>query len=388
MTIGSRLKQRRLSLGYTLDDIKQLLSNNGVQISKAALSKYELDKSVPKATTLFYLSQVLNVSSEYFLKKINFEINWIAFRKTTKLNKKEEERIKFIAKEQVEAQLFLNDLIKEDIEYTLPRYEINSLEEIEKVAEDLRIKWKIFNWAIESLTSILEEKSIFIVDVDSNTGFDGLSGMIDGKKPIIISVGENTIDRKRLNIAHELGHLVLKTNKINEEKAAFRFAGAFLINKENLFNSIGKKRRNIDIRELLILKEEYGISIQALIRRCFDLEIINESEYKRLNIYMRSTGLHLKEPGNCKNKEVPTKVKSRLFRAISEGLTTESEVLSRFPNLSSEINGVIMISDWNNKSEEYKIKKLEESAVSLLDEYEEGGSLADFEIYDDIQDIK
>jgi Zn-dependent peptidase ImmA (M78 family) len=389
MTIGSRLKQRRLSLGYTLDDLRLLVLKNGFKISKAALSKYELDKSIPRATNLFFLSQALSVSSDYFLKNTNFEINWIAFRKTTKLSKKEEERIKFIAKEQVEAQLFLNNLIKEGIsEYNLPQFEVDTLEKADEVASEIRKDWKIYNWPIESLTSLLEERSIFIVDIDSNIGFDGLSGMVDGIKPIIITVGKNTIDRKRFNISHELGHLVLKSKNIDEEKVAYRFAGAFLIQKESIFNAIGKKRRNIDIRELQILKEEYGISIQALIRRCYDLEIINESEYKRLNIYMRTNGIHLKEPGMCKNKEVPTKVKSRLLRAISEGLTTESEVLCRFPNLSNEINGDIMGTVWDNITEESKNKKLEESAKILLSEYEKGGSLAGFDIYDDVMDIE
>ena len=50
MTIGNKLRQRRLSLGYTLDELRELISNQGVTISKASLSKYELDKSVPRAT--------------------------------------------------------------------------------------------------------------------------------------------------------------------------------------------------------------------------------------------------------------------------------------------------------------------------------------------------
>ena len=389
MTIGSKLRQRRLSLGYTLDNIKSSLESKNITISKAALSEYELDKSVPKATNLYNLCQVLDISSEYLLKKTNFEINWIAFRKTSRLAKKEEVRIKFIAKEQVEAQLFLSDVINDYYkEEELPQFQVNSFDDAEDAAKKLREYWKIYTWPIESITSLLEERSIFIVDIDSEVGFDGLSGKIDGKKPIIITVGKNTIDRKRLNIAHELGHLVLKINEIDKEKAAFRFAAAFLIQKENIFNVIGKKRRYIDIRELQILKEEYGISIQALIRRCYDLNIIKESEYKRLNIYMRSNGLHTNEPGICHNKEIPTKIKSRLLRSISEGLTTESEVLSRFPGLSNEINRVIMNNDWNEKTNGDKNKILIESARALLDEYKTGGSLADFDLYDDIMDIE
>lgn len=387
MSIGSRLKQRRLNLGYSLDDVNKLLVANGTPISKAALSKYELEKSIPKASNLFHLCKVLDVSSEYFLKTNNFEVNWIAFRKTSKFTVKEENRIKSIAKEQIEAQIFLDGIIDNTkVETKLPNYKISSLEDAENVAEKLRNEWKIDSWPIESVTNLLEEKNIFVIDVSSEKRFDGLSGKADDKMPIIITIGENSTDRKRLNLSHELGHLILDIKDLDEEAAAFRFAGAFLIQKDIMFNTIGKKRRNIDIRELIILKEEYGVSIQALIRRCYDLEIINQTEYKRLNIYMRANGLHLLEPGSCDHKEIPSKIKSKLFRAISEGLTTESEVLSRFPGLSKDIRGDSMEYDLKEKADEMN-KIMEESAKKLFDEYIDGGSLNDFEIYDDVMEV-
>jgi transcriptional regulator with XRE-family HTH domain len=69
MTIGTKLRQRRLSLGYTLDELRELILNQGVTISKASLSKYELDKSVPKATNLYSVAIALNTTPDYFLKK-------------------------------------------------------------------------------------------------------------------------------------------------------------------------------------------------------------------------------------------------------------------------------------------------------------------------------
>jgi Zn-dependent peptidase ImmA (M78 family) len=387
MTIGIRLRQRRLSLGYTLDDLRELIIKQGITISKASLSKYELNKSIPKATNLFYVAKALKVTPDYFLKETDFHIKWIAFRKTSKLTKTEENRIKYIAKEQVEANLFLSDIIDQPQSKTsLPEFNINSLEEADSAADSLRENWKINNWPIDSLTNLLEEKSVFIVDVDSTKGFDGLSGKIDDDMPLIITIGHNSVDRKRMSIAHELGHLVLKVNGLDEEKAAFRFAAALLMPQKCIISILGKKRHNIDIRELLLIKEEYGISIQALIRRCFDLDIISENEYRRLNIYMRSNGMYKNEPGNCTNKEVPIKIKSKLLRVISEGITTESEVFSRFPNLSAEIEGNDMLENLNEKTNDEKIELMEAAAKKISSEYSTNGSLDGFEIYDDIMD--
>lgn len=385
MTIGNKLRQRRLSLGYTLDELKDLISNQGVTISKASLSKYELDKSVPKATNLYYVSKALNTTPDYFLKKTDFQIKWIAFRKHSNLTKTEEERIKYIAKEQVEANLFLNDLIgKSNLKYDLPVYKVSNFDEAESAANSLRSLWNIDNWPIDSITNLLEEKHFSLVDVESTKGFDGLSGRTNNEIPLIISIGHNSVDRKRMSIAHELGHLVLDPKNIDEEKAAFRFAAAFLAPGDCIKASLGSKRKRIDIRELKLLKEEYGISIQALIKRCFDLNIIIENEYKRLIIFMRANGMYKNEPGVCTNKETPLKIKSNLLRVVAEGLTTESEVLSRFPNLSSELEGDDMTTNWTNLEASEQKSILQISAEGIASEYEENGTLYGLDLYDDI----
>jgi len=50
--------------------------------------------------------------------------------------------------------------------------------------------------------------------------FDGLSGIADDSLPVVVTVKNNTIDRKRLNIAHELGHLVLNMRGSDTEQTA------------------------------------------------------------------------------------------------------------------------------------------------------------------------
>ena len=65
--------------------------------------------------------------------------------------------------------------------------------------------------------------------------------------PLIIVNKTFPGDRQRLSLAHELGHLVLKLDEgIDEEAAAFRFAGAFLIPKQTAIQELGPKRRMLD----------------------------------------------------------------------------------------------------------------------------------------------
>lgn len=235
------------------------------------------------------------------------------------------------------------------------------------------------------MTSLLEKSGVLILELDSIDKFDGLSGIADNSLPVIVTIKNSSVDRKRLNIAHELGHLFLKMGDLDGEQAAFRFAAALLIPKLTMIEILGPKRNNIDLRELLLIKEEYGISMQALVKRCFDLQIISASTYKTMNIFIRSKGLHKKEHGVCYHKEVPTVTEGKLMRAIAEGYTTESEVMSRFPSLAHFVeHGRSVFTDWFTKSAYERDELLQSAAENAKELYEGNGPLADLEIVDDM----
>ncbi len=98
----------------------------------------------------------------------------------------------------------------------------------------------------------------------------------------------------------ELGHVVIKPtdNEKFGEQVAFRFGAALIVPRSVVFERIGRSLQTVSLQELLLIKEEYGISIQALIRRCFDLGVVSEWTYQQLNISMRSRGWHRNEPGD------------------------------------------------------------------------------------------
>ena len=131
---------------------------------------------------------------------------------------------------------------------------------------------------IANFCSLLEEKQIYVLIVNIEKRFDGYSATIgrDGKYlsgAIIVNEGTSG-ERQRFSLAHELAHIIqnLPENVIRENRESFahRFAGAFLAPKDTFIKRVGKVRKWISTEELLILKEEFGMSIQALIRRMLD----------------------------------------------------------------------------------------------------------------------
>jgi len=129
-------------------------------------------------------------------------------------------------------------------------------------------------------------------------------------------------DRQRLNLAHKLGHLVLKVPHHGDpERLAFRFGAAFLAPAASFKREAGDKRTSVSIDELLILKKRFKMSIQAILRRFLDLQIIAPSYYKDWCITIGKMGWRKKEPFEIK-PEKPEWLKMTVGRCLAEGFLT------------------------------------------------------------------
>jgi len=113
----------------------------------------------------------------------------------------------------------------------------------------------------------------------------------NGSRPFIFMASDKESGvRIRYDLAHELGHLILhrwvEQSEIDDparlkviESEANRFAGAFLLPKTSFPNEIYTLR----LDAFLPLKERWKVSIQSMVYRCKDLEIIDADQY--LNLY-------------------------------------------------------------------------------------------------------
>ncbi|MDE0685016.1 MAG: ImmA/IrrE family metallo-endopeptidase, partial [Candidatus Poribacteria bacterium] len=137
-------------------------------------------------------------------------------------------------------------------------------------------------------------------------------------------------DRQRLNIAHELGHLVLQLcEDIDAEKAAFRFGAAFLVPAEQLRRDVGEKRKRIQKKKFFDLKRRYGISIQAMLFRLKDLGIITNAYYRKWCVDVNRFGWKKREPVKIL-PEKPERFHQQVLHALSKELITEIEAKQLF----------------------------------------------------------
>lgn len=325
MTIGQRIKTARKAKRMSL---RALAEQAGV--SAMAISKYERDEMAPGSGALARLAQALEVPLDFFFRPKAQAVTLQAYRKHASLKKKEEAAILARIQEWLERYLEIENLFPVVVRHAdLPVYQVEELQEIENATQDLRRQWRLGLDAIENLTELLEDRGIKVGLVEGFDHFDACTFLADGNSEtrfaVIVTKADIPGDRQRYNLSHELGHLVLKiSGEMDEEKAAHRFAGAFLVPAPVARYELGEKRTNLEIRELYVLKRKYGLSMQAWIYRAKDLEIISEWTARRLFQSFRSHGWHLQEPGEPLPSERPLRMDLLIYRALAEDLISRS----------------------------------------------------------------
>lgn len=332
--LGIRLQQARKAAGLSLRAFAVLVS-----LSHAAIKKYEDGDVYPSSDMLIKLANALKVRVDFFFRPIKVSLENIKFRKRKGLKGKAEEAIKFEVIGQIERRLELENLYPSspvpifELPVDFPK-KINRLEEIESIAEKLRESWKLGLAPIHDLIVAFESQGIrvFIVDSDEEH-FDGLSTVINDQ-PIIVISSKWPGDRQRFNLAHELAHYIFiqrLDSNLDEEQACNRFAGAFLFPREAVFQALGKVRRAIEWQEILLLKDQFQLSMAAICYRLRDLKVIQESCYKTLVIRFRQKGWHREEPGLAVPSEKAHAFNQMLFHALGEeyiGEPKAAELLS------------------------------------------------------------
>ncbi len=324
--IGNKIKRARKALGLSFRDLGQQ-----IELSHAAIKKYEDNEVIPSSDILIKLSKVLHVKVEYFFRPEHFTLEKIQYRKHTDMPERQLEEIRAKMLDQIERRIELENLFPSSPiqEFSLDTKKVNGFNDIEKVADQIRKRWKLGIEPLPDLIDIFEEHGIKVFEIDNQQypKFDGLSASIN-KMPIIVIGNQWPGDRQRFTLAHELGHLVLDgffNPFLDEEKCCNRFAGAFLLPKEALINVIGEHRNYIEPRELSLLKQEFGISMLGILHRAEDIGIISNSLYLQLRTEFNEKGWSKCEPGEQYPPEKTHIFELMIFRALGEEYIGESK---------------------------------------------------------------
>src|SRR5262249_37010759 len=166
-----------------------------------------------------------------------------------------------------------------------------SVDEIDAIALSVRKQWGLGPGPISNVLALLEAKGIVTCRYEMQEENVEAFSFWNGARPFIFMASEKEAGvRLRYDLAHELGHLVLhrwveqselenKTTLKVVEAEADRFAGAFLLPSTSFPHEVYTTR----LDAFVPLKERWKVSIQAMVYRCRDLDIIDADQ--ALNLY-------------------------------------------------------------------------------------------------------
>lgn len=333
--IGNRLKRAREAAGLSLRDLEAAIDS---QVSAQAIGKYERDEMMPGSTVLLAIARALKVSPEFLISTRQVGLAGIDFRKAPQVGVKEEKSVEATVLDQVERYLELEELMPAgDEPWQLPacqEFLVGTVEEAEIAADRLRELWALGIDPIQSMAELIEDKGIKVIALTLPEKISGSKAFVQRPSqtdvPVIVVNGTHNGERQRFTLAHELAHLVLQCPNLSDaeqEKAADRFAGAFLMAGKMLLRLLGGHRTSISLGELAELKRVFKVSVASLVMRCTQLGVLSRAAAGRLWAQINKRGWNgpaSTEPYGFPS-EIPQRRERLCLRAIAEGAISEAK---------------------------------------------------------------
>lgn len=328
---GQRLRLARKKAGLSLRELAKRLPSG---LSAQAIGSYEAGRMMPRSAVLVELGRALDVSLDFLMGGQIEVLEGIEFRKHSRTSAKDRARVEALVTAALEDYLAVEEIVEspavDDPLGNLRCEQVVSFDEVEQKAEDLRHHWSLGSDPISSMTGLLETRGFRVIAADLPERFHGLAcgakrrGEEAAIDVIVVSC-RTTVERKRLTLAHELAHRVVRgsgNENIKLEKAMHRFAGAFLVPKDHLRAEVGAARRRLTYVELMRLKRFYGISASAMLIRLRDVGILPAPavEYA-FRTFARSWRKSEPEPSaDEQGLERPARFERLVWQALAEEL--------------------------------------------------------------------
>ena len=332
--LGERLRIARKKAGFSLRGLAEILDP---PVSAQAISKYESNAMMPSSSVLVGLGKALDVSLDFLMSSQVESLAGIEFRKHSGASARDRARAQAVVTEALEDYLVIENILDlpaaGDPFASVRCDQVQSYDEAEMLAGKLREKWELGTDPIPSMSGLLEDYGIKVIEADFPDKVSGMACIVKrtggqaDTEAIVISANVN-IERKRFTLAHELAHRVIKDvsgEDIKLEQAMHRFAGAFLVPAEHLKREAGSLRHGIAYHEIMALKKFYGVSAAALLMRLRDVGILSAAIIAyAFRTYAR--GWRKQEPEPITDGvgigafEQPKRFEGLVYRALAEQL--------------------------------------------------------------------
>lgn len=275
-----------------------------VNITPEHLTRIIKGKHKPEDELIDAFAKALNYPKAFILHELPEQISHenVSFRNLSALTAKDRKR----AVQAGNIAMSVNRWLTEN--FKLPEFDLpdNRFEDPITAADSLRSYWGIGNRPIPNLMKLLEIKGVRIFSLDEDNAMVDAYSFYSNCQPYIMLNNTKSAERSRFNLAHELGHLVLHMHSggdgqlsesasehRQQEREADAFASNLLMPAEDIRDHLPVVK---GLDHLIEAKQRWRVSVAALTRKCYDLNIISEWTYRGLCQEISIRGYRKYEP--------------------------------------------------------------------------------------------
>ena len=303
---------RRLSLARQVAGLRKNALADRISKSPTAIAAYENGTKKPATSTVAHLSLALGVEPSFFLAGGGDTVqlstpHFRSLRTTTQV---------------VRDQAFAYGALVHEIAACFERHVELPLLNVphcavspdddftdgpEEAARLVRSKWDL-RGPVGHLVRLVENHGILVVfSPPQSASVDAFSFESNDRHVILLNPIKNDYYRQRYDLAHEIGHLVMhgdaEPGSRIVESQANRFAAEFLMPQSEFLHVLPHRA---NWRSLQMLKETWGVSLQALLYRSRQLGILAPAAYNSAIITLSARGWKRVEPGVMPAVEQPS----------------------------------------------------------------------------------
>lgn len=337
----------RLAQARRISKMSKADLHRKVGVSAAAIGQYERGEVRPRAETVAALATALGVPPGFFAlgrPRVQVDIAEASFRRLRSTTVTQQQQATAYVEQAWELSCYLEESV-EFPELDLPAWaHADSLDvpDPATAARAIRQHWLLGTGPIEHLVYQLEQHGILTVffsmkedaSLDEKSRIDAFSTIALPRPMIVLTPDKaNDVMRHRFSAAHELGHIVLHRGRQGTdsqlERQADMFAAEFLTPRDVIRDQLP---RRINFNRYEELSQMWGVSINSLIFRSRELDLISESTARRAYITLNGIARRLM-PVHDYPGERPELLKSALELLDESGipLTQVAEDLQMTP---------------------------------------------------------
>jgi Zn-dependent peptidase ImmA (M78 family)/transcriptional regulator with XRE-family HTH domain len=337
--VGARLREAREARGLNALALSQLIG-----VSRQAVSQYENGPETPSPAVMRRIAEVLRLPAHFFLRPVEVMTEGPLFYRSmasaTKASRtRAESRFKWTREFVRYLRVFVNLPGVNYPQLDLPRDPIQiSQPHVEEAAVATRRHWRLGDGPISNVVLLLENNGTIIVrhDLAADT-LDAFSMWSSEEKApyIVLNSEKGGAARSRLNVAHELAHMILHRNVPAEflarpemfdliERQAHSFARAFLLPEK----TFGADAFAPTLDAFRALKPKWKVSIQAMIFRAKDLGLLTPEQERRIWPNLSRRGWRTFEPlDDTLEPEEPRLLRRSVELLVSSGAAAPQDLV-------------------------------------------------------------